>query len=72
MYDVFYRYQLLDQQKAKITQAKLANPKQSFEASLQARVGSFGGEDKLSWIYGNDIEEVWRTFLRKENVDFEQ
>jgi salicylate hydroxylase len=49
--------------KEKIQQAKAADPDQSFESSLKARVNAFGGEDQLSWIYGNDIEDVWRRFL---------
>ena len=52
--------------KAKIQDAKEANPDQSFEESLKARVNAFGGEDQLSWIYGNDIEEVWRKWVEEE------
>lgn len=59
-------YEYLDQQKAKIVQGKVANPGQTFEESLQARINSFGGEEQLSWIYGNDIERVWKEFLDRE------
>lgn len=27
---------------------------------------AFGGEGKVSWIYENDIEEVWRSFVERE------
>jgi salicylate hydroxylase len=47
---------------------KAANPSQSLHDSLKARVASFGGEGQLSWIYGNDIEEVWKTFLENEKA----
>lgn len=56
------RYRHLDEVKNKIQAAKSA-PDQSFEKSLKARVNSFGGEDQLSWIYGNNIEEVWKNFV---------
>jgi len=56
-------YQYLDQIKASMQNAKAANPTQSFEESLEARVNAFGGEDRLSWIYGNDIKEVWRKWV---------
>lgn len=62
------RYQHLDEQKEKIQQVKAANPDQSFESSLKARINAFGGEDQLSWIYGNDIEDVWRRFVEEERV----
>jgi len=65
---VSYRYKHLDEQKAKALANREANPSQSFEESLQVRVGAFGGEDKLRWIYGNDIEQVWKEFLEKEDV----
>ena len=58
----------MDQQKHKIEESKAANPDQSFEASLQARINAFGGEEKLSWIYGNNIEAVWDEFLYDEKV----
>lgn len=51
----------------KIDETKSQNPDQSFEASLKARVNAFGGEDRLSWIYGNDISEVWRRFVKKDD-----
>lgn len=62
-------YQYLDQQKTKTQTANAANPGQSFESSLRARVNSFGGEEKLEWIYGNDIEGVWKEFLESENAN---
>lgn len=63
------RYQHLDHQKVKIQESKAANPDRSFESSLKARIGAFGGEDKLSWIYGNNIEEVWKSFVEREKVN---
>jgi hypothetical protein len=33
---------------------------------LKARINAFGGEEQLNWIYGNDIEEVWREWVEKE------
>lgn len=48
--------------KAKVQNGKVANPGQSFAESLQNRIQGFGGEDVLSWIYGNDIEKVWNEF----------
>jgi hypothetical protein len=54
------KYEHLDQQKAKIQEAKASNPNQSFESSLQARINAFGGEDQLSWIMG--------TILRKSGI----
>lgn len=62
------RYTHLDTQKNKIQDAKKAAPDQSFAASLQERINSFGGEDKLNWIYGNDIEEVWREFVDNQEA----
>ena len=47
----------------------MANPDQSFESSLKAGIGAFGGEDQLSWIYGNNIEEVWKRFIEREKVN---
>ncbi len=45
--------------------AKAANPEQSFEESLEIKIkGSSGGN--LSWIYQNDIGEVWEQFLSKD------
>jgi salicylate hydroxylase len=55
--------------KAKIQESKAANADQSFESSLKARIGAFGGEDQLSWIYGNNIEEVWKNFVEGEKVN---
>lgn len=61
----FFRYEHLDEVKQKIQVLKAANPSQSLDDSLKARVASFGGEG-LSWIYGNDIEDVWKTFVANE------
>lgn len=47
----------------------MANPDQSFESSLKAGIGAFGGEDQLSWIYGKNIEEVWKRFIEREKVN---
>ncbi|CZR53485.1 uncharacterized protein PAC_03364 [Phialocephala subalpina] len=62
-------YEYLDQQKAKIVEGKAVNPGQTFEDSLKARINSFGGEEQLSWIYGNNIEGVWKEFLDNENIN---
>ena len=37
----------------------------SFEEILDARVKGFDGAD-LSWIYQNDIKEVWEEFVKAE------
>jgi hypothetical protein len=66
------RYEYLDQQKKRIEDAKLANPGQSFQESLQARIAAFGGEDELSWIYGNDIEKVWGEYLQESELKWER
>ncbi|KAL2067583.1 hypothetical protein VTL71DRAFT_2008 [Oculimacula yallundae] len=55
-------YEHLDEQKRKIQDLRTENPSQSLNDSLQARAASFGGGD-LSWIYGSDIAEVWRTYI---------
>lgn len=54
--------------KKNVEGGKKANPNQTFEKSLQARIGAFGGEEKLSWIYGNDIEKVWQRYLVDEKT----
>ncbi|KAH7330486.1 salicylate hydroxylase [Rhexocercosporidium sp. MPI-PUGE-AT-0058] len=61
-------YEHLDQQKKKIQTLSAANPDQRHNDSLKARVASFGGEGQLSWIYGNDIEEVWKAFVENEKT----
>jgi salicylate hydroxylase len=48
--------------------AKATNPQLSFEGALGVRVKGFGGGDTLSWIYQNDIKEVWEDFLRRRTV----
>lgn len=47
---------------------KRANPKHNLEEDLKARVDSFGGESGLDWIYRNDIEEVWNTYIVNEKM----
>jgi salicylate hydroxylase len=59
-------YQHLDQQKKIIQDAKASNADQSFGESLGTKVGTFGGE-KLTWIYGNDIQGVWKEYLSTVN-----
>ena len=56
-------YQHLDQQKKAMTEAKASGVDRSFKEVLNDKVGSFG-EEELMWIYGNDIEEVWRDYLK--------
>ncbi|TVY71450.1 FAD-dependent monooxygenase tropB, partial [Lachnellula suecica] len=64
----YYRrmYEYLDGQAKNVQDAKLKNPNQSFEESLHVKVEAFGGPDRLSWIYQNDIQEVWDEFVSKE------
>lgn len=48
--------------------ARASNPDQSFEEALAVKIAGFtGGGDALSWIYQNDIAEVWKSWLSKEN-----
>jgi hypothetical protein len=61
------RYQHLDQQKKKIQDAKKNNPQQTFEDSLKARIGAFGAEEGMNWIYGNDIEAVWAQWVQSQS-----
>lgn len=49
-----------------IQDAKIKNPKQTFEESLQVKIAGFGGGDTLSWIYQNDIQTVWEEYLSAE------
>lgn len=60
----YYRrmYEHLDQQKKAMVEAKTSSADRSFQEVLNAKVGSFGGEN-LKWVYGNNIEEVWREYL---------
>jgi hypothetical protein len=60
------RYEHLDAQKNKIQAGKAANPEQSFETSLKARINAFVGEEQLAWIYGNDIKGVWDAYVSSE------
>jgi salicylate hydroxylase len=57
------RYEHLDQQAKNIQDAKIKNPSQSFEESLEAKVKGFSGGN-LSWIYELDIKEVWEEWIR--------
>lgn len=59
------RYEYLDQQAKNIQDSKAKNPEQTFEESLEVKVKGFGGGD-MSWIYQNDIKEVWEEFVRAE------
>lgn len=49
-------------------EAKKNNPDAKFEDSLKARIQAFGGEEALPWIYRNDIEDVWKAYLREQAV----
>ena len=60
-------YEHLDDMKKLMEEAKKA-PKASFEDGLRAKVNGFGGEEKLNWIYGNDIEKVWEGYLNERGV----
>ncbi|KAJ9271572.1 hypothetical protein DTO212C5_2364 [Paecilomyces variotii] len=60
-------YDHLDGQKQKMQDAKAMSD--SFESILQARVESFGAGKEMDWIYGNDIEQVWREWLDNQNSD---
>jgi salicylate hydroxylase len=61
-------YEHLDQQKINVAQVKIADPSLSFAASLEKRVEAFGGVEKLNWIYGNNIKEVWIKFIEGEGA----
>lgn len=63
--NIIHRYQHLDNQKQKQLAAKATA--KSFEDVLHARVASFSEGSELSWIYENDIEDVWKNWLA-ENV----
>lgn len=52
--------------KNSVAQKKASNPDKSFAASLQGRVAAFGGVERLNWIYGNDIGEVWKAYVEKD------
>lgn len=58
----FDRYQHLDDQKQKTMEQLAASADKSFEGGLKIKLGSFGGEVSLPWIYHNDIEKVWDTY----------
>ncbi|EXJ94920.1 hypothetical protein A1O1_00038 [Capronia coronata CBS 617.96] len=57
-------YQHLDDQKRKMEEAKAANPDATFTSSLKERVYAFGNEESLPWVYYNNIEDVWQSFLK--------
>jgi salicylate hydroxylase len=46
--------------------AKVKNPEQTFEESLEVKIKGLGGIDTLSWIYQNNIQRVWEDFLSAE------
>ncbi|KAI9825928.1 MAG: hypothetical protein M1819_000447 [Sarea resinae] len=56
-------YQYLDGQKQKVQEAHGATPTETFEARLQVKLASLGGDEALPWIYRNDIEDVWGRYL---------
>ncbi|KAJ9226734.1 hypothetical protein DTO027B5_1930 [Paecilomyces variotii] len=60
-------YDHLDGQKQKMQDAKTKSD--SFESILQAKVESFEAGKEMDWIYGNDIEQVWREWLDNQNSD---
>ncbi|KAJ9312342.1 hypothetical protein DTO271D3_7358 [Paecilomyces variotii] len=60
-------YDHLDGQKQKMQDAKTKSD--SFESILQAKVESFEAGKEMDWIYGNDIEQVWREWLENQNSD---
>lgn len=64
--NLFRRYENLDTQSKRIQDAKVNNPKQTFEESLELKIKGFSGGD-LSWIYQNDIQTVWEEYLSAEN-----
>ena len=57
-------YEHLDQQKQNSIKAKTSNPNQTFEEGLKVRLAAFDGGESMKWIYGNNIEEVWESYLR--------
>ncbi|TAQ86511.1 hypothetical protein B7494_g5166 [Chlorociboria aeruginascens] len=61
-------YKHLDQQAKNFQDAVASSPDQSFASKLNARVKGFGGENKLDWIYQNNIENVWKDFVSAENA----
>ena len=62
------RYRHLDIQKKETQDGKAAKTELIFEESLKRRMASFGGEEQLNWIYGNDIEAVWNSFVQDEKA----
>jgi len=60
-------YDYLDQQKQNMIKAKISNPNQAFEEGLKVRLAAFDGGETLKWIYGNNIEEVWESYLKVLN-----
>jgi len=56
-------YEYLDEQKQNVIKAKASNPNQTFEEGLKIRLAAFGGEESMKWIYRNNIEEVWESYL---------
>jgi salicylate hydroxylase len=64
-----FRYQHLDQQAFRIQDAKIGNPNQTFEESLDVKLKGFGDGDSLSWIYALDIKDVWEEFVRGQQPE---
>ena len=60
-------YEYLDQQKQNVIKAKASNPNQTFEDGLKVRLAAFDGGESMKWIYGNDIGEVWESYLEVMN-----
>ncbi|KAH8600707.1 salicylate hydroxylase [Bisporella sp. PMI_857] len=58
-------YEYLDEQKSNAIQAKAANPDQTFEEGLKIRLDMFKGGENMKWIYRNNIEEVWESYLNE-------
>ncbi len=64
--DLIRRYEHLDTQSKRLQDARINNPKQSFEESLELKIKGLSRGD-LSWIYQNDIQTVWEEYLSAEN-----
>lgn len=63
----YNRYEHLDGRQKSVEDEKAANPHYGFEDGLRAKVNTLqsGG---LSWIYDNNIEEVWKTYTDGRGV----
>lgn len=49
--------------KRRMEDGKKANPSAPFNEAVKGRIAAFGGEEQMSWIYGNDIEGVWNSYI---------